>query len=492
MSFFVLSATLMMKAFERNSHLIHWRSAESFAYLFVGLGIIVRIVALFLYPPFWGDEIAVILNLLDRSGRELLLPLDHGQITPIGLLYLYDFIGGITDYSAFALRVPSALAGISALLVVLYAAKKNHISWKLAAVMLSLLALNPGLIRHAVEMKHYSKDMLSAALFCLIFLRQENKNSLWILLAGLFTVTFSFASIFILFAYCFAVCIDLLLKKDWGQALTTGFFGIFWALCFLIFAMFIYSTVRENTMVDFWDGGFIPLHAGMRAVVTWTRNILMEIAVYPMGIGLAGVLVVFTFVGVSQLTRKEIIFFFSLFVVVVLASILELYPIWRGRLVLYAVIPVIYLFSLGFINLESATKDQKVKRSLIVLIAIMAVLPWATQRPYLPRFPVDTAREIINSNPSSIVVESSIAGYWNFYSTMKPLPNLDERYRPLEWNPEEQTIESVVTLIENVESFWLVADHSTRSPQNINIEQFNYKKTHEDKLHRVILIKYSR
>jgi hypothetical protein len=110
---------------------------------------------------FWHDEASIVLNVEDKTARQLMGPLDQAQTAPplflLALRACYVTMGG----SEYSLRlVPEAL-GLAALPLFAW------LTWRrlsplaaLAAVV--LLALSPTLISRCAEVKQYTGDILAA------------------------------------------------------------------------------------------------------------------------------------------------------------------------------------------------------------------------------------------------------------------------------------------------------------------------------------------
>ena len=88
------------------------------AWLILGVGIALRLVAWTQRSSLWLDEVAMALNVSTRSVWDLLaLPLDYGQAAPKGFLLLQWIITHLIGSSALAYRLLPFLAGVAALFV---------------------------------------------------------------------------------------------------------------------------------------------------------------------------------------------------------------------------------------------------------------------------------------------------------------------------------------------------------------------------------------
>src|SRR5262249_8610743 len=124
---------------------------------FVGLGVVRRVFRYAMNFPLWGDESFVAVNLIARSYRDLLLPLDYGQICPLLFLWIERWVVIHLGFSEWTLRLfPLACAVASVALF-------HHVARcvvrglpLLLAVAVFAVSFHP--IRHAAEVKPYASD----------------------------------------------------------------------------------------------------------------------------------------------------------------------------------------------------------------------------------------------------------------------------------------------------------------------------------------------
>jgi hypothetical protein len=125
------------------------------------MGIFLRMLRYALGQPVWGDEAFLGINILDRSYLGLLKPLEYIQIAPLGFLWMERWMYEVFGPSEYAMRAVPTLAGIAG--VVVFALWARKIADPLAAAIATgILAVSDLSIRHAVELKPYSLDFLTA------------------------------------------------------------------------------------------------------------------------------------------------------------------------------------------------------------------------------------------------------------------------------------------------------------------------------------------
>jgi Dolichyl-phosphate-mannose-protein mannosyltransferase len=127
--------------------------------LFVVMGVALRLFRYALGLPLWGDEGFLGVNILDRGYRGLLQPLEYIQVAPIGFLWAERAMYQAFGMSEYVMRLIPTLAGVLA--VILFGFWARKILEPLAATIATgILAASDLSIRHAVELKPYSIDLL--------------------------------------------------------------------------------------------------------------------------------------------------------------------------------------------------------------------------------------------------------------------------------------------------------------------------------------------
>jgi hypothetical protein len=147
----------------------------------VGIGVAWRTVRFFLQFPIWGDESFVCVNFLDNTFAGLLGPLRVGQICPLPFLWselaLYRWLGP----SELVLRLVPYLAGLAAL-ALFWPLCRRVLPPLPGSIAMALLAVSYYPVRHAVEVKPYSEDLLAALLLLVPAVRyiQGPRQTRWL------------------------------------------------------------------------------------------------------------------------------------------------------------------------------------------------------------------------------------------------------------------------------------------------------------------------
>ncbi len=152
-----------------------------------------RVVRYLLQFPFWGDEVFVLLNLLDRDYAGLMQKLHLGQVAPLLFLWIHKATLLTLGASELSLRLPSVVAGIVATL--LFARMCRQFLPPVAATLGSaIFAVSYFPVRHACEVKPYSFDLLMAVTLAWAGLHAIQSASRWRFATLLALTPFALAS----------------------------------------------------------------------------------------------------------------------------------------------------------------------------------------------------------------------------------------------------------------------------------------------------------
>jgi hypothetical protein len=221
--------------------------------------------------PIWGDEAFVAVNFYDRSYLDLVLPLEYGQIAPLLWLWLekacFDFFGA----SPWALRLPAFLAGIASTFLMLRFCLRA-LPQPSALLGFAVFAASYYPLRHAVELKPYSVDLLFALLMLNLALdihrhaaEKLPQVGRWIALMGvsLLGVWSSFPSLFVSGTLIVWFGMNGLFGKfeDKGQRLRLLLPAALWA---------VWSAISTVLMVRLFAGPHAESAAWLKEMAMWT------------------------------------------------------------------------------------------------------------------------------------------------------------------------------------------------------------------------------
>ena len=139
---------------KRDSRLGRW------VWIFVGVGILLRLLRYAQGLPVWGDEAFLGVNILDRSYLGFLKPLEYIQVAPLGFLWVERGMYELWGPSEYVMRLVPTIAGVGG--VVVFGLLARRILDPVAAVVATgIWAVSDLGIRHTVELKPYSLDFLA-------------------------------------------------------------------------------------------------------------------------------------------------------------------------------------------------------------------------------------------------------------------------------------------------------------------------------------------
>jgi hypothetical protein len=306
-------------------------------------GVIFSTVNLLYSRSLWLDEASLSLNLLNRSYAELLKPLDHRQVAPIGFLLLSKAVGSLANYQDLALRViPFIFYLASVPLCWLFVIRLTG-DRTLAYLTTALFTLNVSIIQYASEIKQYSADVAIALAILAVAVDPENRPHRMVLIRSLLfgvCVWFSNVSIIMMaLAGGYMLGQYIFVKKRWPGLLDVAPYVIGLVSFGLYYYFFIYDHPTREFMLNYWrrenaffpswrEPGVWPAYLAEMAEMFF-RRLLPYGTAWPIG------LLVFLVGIVASLRRPAQLWFVlgALLVHTTLSS-LELYPIAR-RLCLY-------------------------------------------------------------------------------------------------------------------------------------------------------------
>jgi 4-amino-4-deoxy-L-arabinose transferase-like glycosyltransferase len=243
-----------------------WDTHHPLLYAFLILGIALRLFHYADNRSLWLDEIYLSSGLLHMDFAELARPvLDYQQKAPIGYLWLAKASTMLLGNNEPALRLPSLLAGIAAL--VLFVPLCRHLLGRQASwVAMALLALAPYLVFHGVEAKQYSTDLLATIAALLVYLNyrreRSGKNLAGMTLTGCLLIFLSFPVIFILGGVLLAEGVKMISARRWQAFLPMLLPAFCWLLLFSLNLYLSYTKAYSSDWLLHWfdmRGGFIKL-----------------------------------------------------------------------------------------------------------------------------------------------------------------------------------------------------------------------------------------
>lgn len=127
--------------------------------ILVAVSVLWRVVRYVVAMPIWGDEAFLACNFVMRGFAGMIKPLVYGQIAPLGFMWANLAATKMFGLSEWGLRLVPMLAGTAGLLVFVKFARQ--VLWREAALLaVGIFAASYYIVRHSVEIKPYSFDLM--------------------------------------------------------------------------------------------------------------------------------------------------------------------------------------------------------------------------------------------------------------------------------------------------------------------------------------------
>jgi 4-amino-4-deoxy-L-arabinose transferase-like glycosyltransferase len=251
-----------------------------------------RLIRYGLVFPMWGDEAFIAVNFITRSFGELSGPLDHPQIVPVGFLWVQWLASRLLGTSELALRLLPVLAGMVCVLV-FWRLAPRMVGRRQAMAAVVIFAASYYPVRHSVEVKSYSLDLLIA--LCLLWqawsLMQAPRTPWrWVVftLCGAAAVWASYPAVFIIGGSMFVLVYQLMQGRKpvpwlagWvvsGLVMAGSFFAM-WQL------VAVGQAINHEGIHELrgWASAFPPMDSPVGLVVWFFRSHTGNMLAYPVG-----------------------------------------------------------------------------------------------------------------------------------------------------------------------------------------------------------------
>lgn len=321
---------------------------RTMAFLFA-LGAGLRIALFLGNRSLWIDEARVALNILHKGPRELLGPLEFGQVAPPGFLLLVKAAAQTFGSSELAFRLVPLLWGLLSL-VLFFRLAQSRLRPAAALLACLLFAISEPLVYYSAEAKQYSGDVaIELALWLAVCgieagsLRLRKAVALG--LAGAAALFFSHAAIFVLAGAGLVLLAGALPPRGWRRFAPVLLIGTLWAAAFAgVYLLSLRRLSADPRLVQYFaerSAGFPP--AGLLAGARWAAGRFLQVFRFPGGMDRA-VPALCAVVGAAVLWRRDRRVLATWIVpaaLSLLAAFAGVYP-FDGRVVLF-VVPALYL-----------------------------------------------------------------------------------------------------------------------------------------------------
>jgi hypothetical protein len=328
----------------------------------------------------WLDEASLSLNFLDRSYADLLKPLDHRQVAPIGFLLLSKAIGGLANYQDLALRVTPFIFYLASVPLCWFFVLRLTGDRSLAYLTTALFSLNISIIQYASEIKQYSADVAITLAILAAALTPADRPHRVALLRGLVfavSVWFSNVSIMIMaLAGGYMLGERLFVKKRWPDLSDLAPYAAGLISFGVYYYFFIHDHPTREFMLNYWrrENAFFPSWRDPGAwpayLADMTRSLFRYLFAYRY-LALPGLLVLALGTIASLRRPAQLWFVLGVFFMHAALSSLELYPMAR-RLCLYMTPLICLQIATGVWTIVQLT--HKLIPSLPAVVMLVPVL----------------------------------------------------------------------------------------------------------------------
>ena len=317
--------------------------------LIVVVGAAIRVREYSFRRSLWLDESLIALNLVQRSYRGLLEPLDLRQAAPAGWLWAERAVIGLLGRTEYGLRLIPMLAGIGALLGVWWVARRLLPDW-LVPVALALAACSPFLLYYSNEAKQYETDAtigLGLLIASMELLRDRPGWRRMLVWAGLGAVAVwcSHPAVLLLAGYAAALAVVHLLRRNWVTLAQLAGAAVVCGSSFLaVYAVSLGSVRDDPQLSEWWRDGFVPQPLEPSSALGWLGRRSVEFVANPLGLAPPLAVAAVLALGAAALLRSRPTLAMLLLAplpVFVGAAAIQAYPV-RSRLLL-VLVPTVLL-----------------------------------------------------------------------------------------------------------------------------------------------------
>jgi hypothetical protein len=345
--------------------------------LFIGLAIILRLVQYLYNRSLWVDESFLALNIINRSFKTLLQPLDFNQGAQVGFLMIEKAAVELLGQSEYVLRLFPFICGILSIFL-FYRLAKHCLQGKAVLIALGLFAICEPLIYYSSEVKQYSCDVVvTLLLFVVVDYVRPNKptvaNILLLGLAGAVAVWLSHPAIFVLTGIAVYLMLSALGRGDFQRIKSYLPAFILWLFSFAgLYLVSLRHLVGNHDLQDFFQGSFMPLLPRSVGDLRWFVTHFFEIFNHAGGLPLTGLAALAFIVGGLSLWKEkkdELLMLTAPIVIALIASGFHKYP-FVGRLILFIAPVLLIIVAAGVEFIRSSTRAA----NRIIGITLMVLL----------------------------------------------------------------------------------------------------------------------
>ena len=338
-----------------------WKRVQAFMkadYLWWGivlLGTALRLRQYLINRSLWSDEANLAVNLVTRNFSGLTRLLDYHQAAPLGFLFIEKLSIIIFGNHDYIMRLFPLFAGILATYLIYKIARASFGTFGLFAV--SVLSINWWLVYYSSELKQYSSDVMVALLLVYLAINclKENvqfKNFLALGIVGAIVIWISHPSVFIMAGIGLVLVLEKFTRKKYAPWAWILGIGIGWLASFgLEYLVSLRHIVADGYLINYWRKAYLPMPPWSDK--SWYKDTYYSFVFFAFHRAdnlMAVVTLVLSAIGALSLLirdRKIALLIISPFVVAVIASALQRYPL-KNRFMLFLIPFALLLMAEGF------------------------------------------------------------------------------------------------------------------------------------------------
>lgn len=398
------------------------------------LGIVLRLIVFFDNRCLWTDEVAVALNVFEKSYTQLALPLDYAQYAPPLFLWIVKACTQLFGYSEQAFRLYPLLAGIAALFVFHNILRRNL---TLNSYWYPLLLFATGLVylRYTTELKQYMPDALITLLLIWLALSIDLLSTrtvrfilIWCI-AGSLAIWSSMPSVFVLASVGCYYGIQCLQHNSYKKLWPIATITTIWLIQFLYYYHTILSVqIHSDYLVSYHNRFF--LFALPSSSQEWLHNkdVIKNVLQVAFGDGQweftlsTGLLFIGIVVSIVKRKTTSLLYILPI-LLMLLAAALKQYSL-IPRLTLFAM-PLLLL--LAGIGLEQLLKPKRqffyIPIFILIVTAVVSSNPLNVLSHPIREEQMATALDYIaehDINSKALFVYTGAANAYRYYTSIHP------------------------------------------------------------------------
>lgn len=372
------------------------------AIIVAGVGL--RLLAYCYNRSLWLDESMIVSAILTIPLLDILSPLEHSEVAPIGFLLITKVLTNIFGGSEYVLRIYPVVSSILSILV-FYRILTKFSPKTLIPIALLLFVVSPSLISYSIEVKQYSSDVLFCLLLIMMALDIEkgdiNRTKIIsILLITTVALWSSHPSVFVISGLAIVLFFSSLKNRDWKSIRDFSLIGLVVTGNIIFIYTFQVDRIFEIPFYfDWWSSYFAPFPLSEEFEYRWYLNTFRNFVNF-IGfkqittLGLVGVVL---FLGIVSLYERQRVVLFMLgspIVMLIMASWLSIYPM-GNRLMLFVVPCMIIFIAEGIMSIwYSVTGRFKILFPAVVTVILLGA-PMSNSIGGLVHSPEDGVREVV-------------------------------------------------------------------------------------------------